>query len=77
VRALAYGVPTSPLVTCAQLLFTPEQLSQYSAATSKRPMLAIMGEVYDVSKAPQYYGAHPWSHQGLSVPKPAFRTVPV
>lgn len=40
-----------------QLLYTPERLAQHHANSSS-PWIAILGEVYDVSAAKNYYGVH-------------------
>jgi hypothetical protein len=52
-----FFIDTQPC--CVQLLFTKDQLKQMGDPAKGRPMIAIMGEVYDVSAAPQYYGELP------------------
>jgi hypothetical protein len=42
-----------------QVLFTKDELMKMGDPAGGRPMVAIMGEVYDVSAAPQYYGEIP------------------
>ena len=39
-----------------QRLFTPEQLALYNGTKGAPMYLAILGEVYDVTKGAQYYG---------------------
>lgn len=43
-------------VCLVQKIYTKVQLKKVGAADSGTPMIAIVGEVYDVSSALQYYG---------------------
>jgi hypothetical protein len=48
-------------VCLVQKIYSKEQLRRLGAADSGTPMIAIVGEVYDVSSALQYYGTlHRW-----------------
>jgi predicted heme/steroid binding protein len=48
--------PLEFLSSGLQMIFTKDQLQKFGDPAKGRPMIAIMGEVYDVSAAPQYYG---------------------
>lgn len=41
------------------MVYTPDKLAEVTHEQGDRILLAILGEVYDVSKNPTYYGAHP------------------
>ena len=36
--------------------FTPEELSKYDGVKDKKIYFSVRGKVYDVSKAPDFYG---------------------
>lgn len=39
------------------MVYTPDKLAEMTHEQGDRILLAILGEVYDVSKNPAYYGA--------------------
>jgi hypothetical protein len=46
------------MVLLVQEVFTKEELHRVGHANSSTLMIGIMGEIFDVSKSPKYYGAH-------------------
>ena len=53
----AAPAPTEPAAVSQDKLFTIEELKTHDGSDSSKPIyLGLVGEVFDVSKAPQYYG---------------------